>query len=106
MTITTIETAVQAAEPPNDSARREDLQDILDQARDAVQQIEVGVDEINGVMVDLIILAADLPNSDDVRALADNLGAEANELFEALDRHFAELRREVAADAGEEGEDS
>jgi hypothetical protein len=80
MTVIPIETTTQAAstEPPTDAAPREDLEDILDQARDAVQEIEAGVDEVNGVMIELIMLAADLPNSDDVRALADKLGAEAN----------------------------
>jgi guanylate kinase len=99
MTNTTTETAIQAGS--TDTAPREDLE-VLDRARNAVQEIEVGVDEVNDLMMEFI-LAADLP--DEVRALADNLGAKANELFEALDTRLTELRREVAGaddDADEE----
>jgi hypothetical protein len=104
MTNTATRTATQAApvEPPNDAVR-DDLKDILDRARDAIQEIEVGVDNLNGLMVELM-LAADLPNRAEVEALADSLGTEANELFSILDRHLEELRRDITAAAEDDDE--
>ena len=69
MTNTETKTSAQATstEPPNATVR-EDLQDILDRARDAIQQIEVGVDELNSLMVEFI-LAADLPKREEVEGL-------------------------------------
>ena len=108
MTTTASETPAQvtSAEPQNAFTR--EAEKILDRAQLAIDAIEGGVEDLNGAMVELLLLAKyDLPDEAraEVEFAADNLGAEANELFGALGHHFEELRKELVAAAEEDGED-
>lgn len=89
----TTETTQVETESANEAVR-DDVKHILVQTRDAVRNIEADVDELNANMVKLILA---LPGRDEVAALADDLGAEANKLFTTFDESFERLRREIAA---------
>jgi hypothetical protein len=108
VTDTTTSTAAPAAPAePSNHAVRDAAKDILDRARDAIHGIEAGVDELNGLMVELI-WAWDLQRGGgEVETLADHLGAAANELFNTLDGHLEKLRREITAttDNGDDDND-
>jgi hypothetical protein len=95
MTNTSSETPAQvtSTEPQSDAAR-EELEDILHRARNAAQEIEVGVDELNSCMVELLWSDG---LSEDAQVLINDIGAEANELFANLDKHLDGLRREIIA---------
>jgi hypothetical protein len=83
-------------------AVRDETKRILSEAREAIGAIEVGVDDLNGLMFALL-----WPNnlSKEAQAFANDLGSEANRLFGDLKKHFESLRREIAANDGEDDED-
>jgi hypothetical protein len=83
-------------------AARDETKRILGEVREALTEIEIKVDEINDLMVELL-LAGGL--SEDTQSLADNLGAKANELFNALDGRVEALRKEIAANDEDEEAD-
>src|SRR4051812_45648106 len=82
---------------------RDEAKRILNEAREAISAIEVGVDDLVSLMVELLWPKNNL--SEDVQALVNDLGGEANRLFGDLDKHFERLRREIAADDGDEDND-
>jgi hypothetical protein len=81
---------------------RDEVKRILNEARDAIREIEIGVGELNSRIVELLLLA-DIPDRDErdeVEQLANDVGVEVNTLFEELDRRFEMLRKEIAATIG------
>lgn len=80
---------------------RDEATRILNNARDAITEIEIKVDEINGLMVELLWSGG---LSEDAQALVNDIGAEANTLFEELGRRFEMLRKEIADDDEAGGE--
>ena len=95
------------AEPLN--AVGQEAEDILSRAEQAIEAIEGGVDNLNSSMVELLLLAKyDLQDDQakaEVEVAANDLGAEANEMFSALSSHFGELRKWAAAAANVVDED-
>jgi hypothetical protein len=86
---------------------RDEVKRILNEARDAIREIEIGVDELNSLIVELLLLA-DIPDRDErdeVEQPANDVGVEANTLFEELDRRFEMLRKEIAATIGGDDKD-
>jgi hypothetical protein len=79
---------------------RDEVKRILSEARNAIRNIEVEVDDLNSLMFELL-----WPNnlSEEAQALANDLGVEANRLFGDLNKHFERLRREIAADDVDDG---
>jgi hypothetical protein len=84
-------------------AARDETKRILGEAREAIDAIEVGVDDLNSLMIELLWPPSNL--SEEAQASANDLGGEANRLFGALQKHFEALRREIAADDGAEADE-
>ena len=74
---------------------RDEANRILGETQDAIREIEDGVDHINQLMVELLWLGG---LSEDAQAFVNDIGAEANELFNTLDKRVAALRKEIADD--------
>jgi hypothetical protein len=81
---------------------RDEARRILNEARDAISEVEAGVDQVNELMVELLFLGG---LSEEAQTLADNLGAEANALFAGLELQAEALRKEVVATIGDDDED-
>jgi hypothetical protein len=81
---------------------RDEARRILNETRDAISEVEAGVDQINELMVELLCSGS---LSEQGKKLADDLGAEANALFAGLELQAEALRNEVAAATGDDDED-
>jgi hypothetical protein len=77
-----------------DDSVHDDAKLILEQARDAIGEIECQAGEIADAMIELCGLE-NFP--DDAESLADDIGAEAWELAHALGDQLNRLRKEIAA---------
>ena len=83
---------------------RDEVKRILNKTQDVMCELEDCVDRINGLAVELLLSGG---LSEDAQALADNVGAEANELFNTLDKQVAALRKAIAAaDDGDEADEA
>ena len=83
---------------------RDEVKRILNETQDVMCEPEDCVDRINGLAVELLLSGG---LSEDAQALADNVGAEANELFNTLDDRVAALRKAIAAtDDGDEADEA
>jgi hypothetical protein len=83
-------TTTETQEAPSN---RDEAERILSEAKDALAEIEIKVDEINGLMVELLFSGG---LSEEAQVLANDLGAEANELFNDLSGRVEALRKEIA----------
>jgi hypothetical protein len=70
---------------------RDETKRILNESQDALSEIEGGVDQINQLMVEFLLSGG---LSEDAQKLADDVGAEANTLFEELGRRLEMLRKD------------
>jgi hypothetical protein len=76
-----------------DDSVRDDVQLILDQARDAISEIEHQASEVRDLMIELCGL--EIP--EDVESPADDLGYETEGLTDTLGDQLERLRKEIAA---------
>jgi chaperonin cofactor prefoldin len=94
------------AAPSGQVDRRDELdaavREILDQAGDAVREIEISIWQIGDLMLELSRLE-DLP--EEVERLADDLSCEAQAVADGLSERLERLRREISADNAADGLD-
>lgn len=107
MTSTATETSAQVTSTEPRNAVEREAEEILDRAQLAIDAIEGGVDDLNSSMVELLILATDLPDEAgaEVQTSGNDLGVEANEMFKTLDHHLEQLRQFVITAAADEDEE-